>query len=63
MNFSEHFNRLFPNFTDCVPFVIEPEPRTVENQIRFALEGVLLPAVGIVGVVGKFGDKNYGRIR
>jgi hypothetical protein len=37
----------------CVEFIIQPEPRTVETDIRFGLEGVLLPAIGIVGIVGK----------
>ena len=37
----------------CVEFVIQPEQRTVETDIRFGLEGVLLPAIGIVGIVGK----------
>ena len=38
----------------CVQFIIQPEPRTVETDIRFGLEGVLLPAIGIVGIVGKY---------
>ena len=37
----------------CVQFIIQPEPRTVETDIRFGLEGILLPAIGIVGIVGK----------
>ena len=41
------------NSSECVEFVMEPEHRTVETDIRFALEGVLLPVIGIVGVVGK----------
>ena len=38
--------------SECVPFVIQPEPWTLDTAMRFALEGVLLPIVGIAGVVG-----------
>ena len=40
------------NSKDCVNPVPQDEERSVELGIRFWLEGVLLPVIGVVGIIG-----------
>ena len=46
-------NNTTNTYRDCLNLEPQDEIRSLETDIRFWLEGVLLPIVGLVGVVGE----------
>ena len=40
-------------YRDCWNFESQDEIRSLETDIRFMLEGVLLPIIGMLGIVGE----------
>ena len=46
-----NYSELVNTTQACVEVVLQDEK--VESRVRFWLEGVLLPLIGVMGVVGK----------
>ena len=46
-------NNTTNTYRDCWNLESQDEIRSLETDVRFWLEGVLLPIIGVVGVVGE----------